>query len=490
MTQQKIDLNFKPAAKLTTDDLNPLAINAKYAVRGKIAARAEELKEILKKDPSSVPFPEVINCNIGNPQQLDQKPLTFYRSVLSLLQSPSLLKNENISELFPADVIQRATDLISNIGSIGAYSNSQGVKYIRERVADFISKRDGEPSSPNDVFLTSGASTAVNYLLTALCVGNDTGLLIPIPQYPLYTATLALNNSNPIPYYLNEENNWSTDPIQITQAIEENLKKGIKINGLVVINPGNPTGAILEESDIRDLITIAAKYGFVLIADEVYQENIFNGKFISFKKVLRVLQRENPDGKYDNVQLASLHSTSKGVSGECGQRGGYMELVGFDPAVEAVILKLASISLCSSVSGQSLVELMCNPPTQGESSYELDHTERLSIHNGLNERAISLWKSFQNMKGVSCIKPQGAMYLFPKITIPEKAIAKAIELGEQPDEYYCSQLLENTGICAVPGSGFGQKKGTYHVRTTFLAPGTSWVKRWEDFHNKFIEDFA
>ncbi|GMF03357.1 unnamed protein product [Ambrosiozyma monospora] len=160
-----------------------------------------------------------------------------------------------------------------------------------------------------------------------------TGFLIPIPQYPLYTATLALNNSTALPYYLNESDNWSVDSDELIKVIENAKAKGVSPRCLVLINPGNPTGAILKKEAIADLLTVAAKYGLVVIADEVYQENVYKGEFVSVKKVLMELQSLDKQGIYANVQLASLHSTSKGISGECGQRGGYMELVNFDPSL-------------------------------------------------------------------------------------------------------------------------------------------------------------
>lgn len=191
------------------------------------------------------------------------------------------------------------------------------------------------------------------YLLSILCKGPETGVLIPIPQYPLYTASLALNNSHALPYYLDEKSGWSTNPKEIEEVVLAAKDKKIRPSVLVVINPGNPTGAVLSEKSIEHIFEIAAKYGIVVIADEVYQENVFNEvKFHSMKKVLRNLQKKHP-GVYDMVQLASLHSTSKGVSGECGQRGGYMELTGFTHEVRSVILKLASISLCPVVTGQA-----------------------------------------------------------------------------------------------------------------------------------------
>ncbi|ODV85800.1 hypothetical protein CANARDRAFT_7170 [[Candida] arabinofermentans NRRL YB-2248] len=481
--------SFEPAARLVASDLNPHALNAKYAVRGRIPTKAEELRTRLANESHSLPFNKIISANIGNPQQLDQKPLTFYRQVLAMLQYPELMENPRLKDSIPSDLLARSKELLDNIGSVGAYSHSQGVEYVRNSVAKFISKRDGYEASPDDIFLTAGASTAVSYLLGLMSLGPKTGFLIPIPQYPLYTASLALNNATALPYYLNETDDWSIDAKELVKIIEDSKAKGVEPRCLVVINPGNPTGAILKPEAIAELLAVAAKYGLVVIADEVYQENIFRGEFVSVRKVLCQLQENDTQGKYSNVQLASLHSTSKGISGECGQRGGYMELIGFEDSVRAQLMKLASISLCPPVTGQALVELMINPPKKGDASYELYEKESSSIHKALAERSKALFEAFSEMEGVSCQQPEGAMYLFPNISLSEKVYAKAEEQGMEPDEFYCSELLDNTGICSVPGSGFGQVEGSWHVRTTFLAPGTEWIESWKQFHAKFMDTY-
>ncbi|CUM48660.1 uncharacterized protein AC631_00306 [Debaryomyces fabryi] len=482
-------VSFKAAGKLKLADLNKLTINAKYAVRGKIPIRADELKEQLNDKNNGLPFKEIIYANIGNPQQLDQAPLTWYRQVLSVLQNPKLL-NAQID--YPKDVIDRAKTLLENVGSVGAYSHSQGNPHVRKSVADFITRRDGFPSNPSDIFLTGGASAAVSYLLQVLSSSNTSGFLIPIPQYPLYTASIALNDAVPIGYYLNEENNWSTDPTQIRELINENNEKGIQIKALVVINPGNPTGSILSYDNIVEIIDIAAEHGIAIIADEVYQENVFKGEFVSVKKVLSKLNELDPE-KYGNVQLASLHSTSKGVSGECGQRGGYMELVGFSKEVRDIIFKLASINLCSVVSGQTLVELMINPPAPGSPSYDLYKSETSKINKDLQTRADLLYNSFIEMEDITCNKPMGAMYLFPKLNFTPNSYSKLFKSSEQMDstidETYCIELLESTGICCIPGSGFGQVPDTYHLRTTFLPPGSEWINKWSKFHNDFVKKY-
>ena len=93
------------------------------------------------------------------------------------------------------------------------------------------------------------------------------------------------------------------------------------------------------------------------------------------------------------------------------------------------------------------------------------------------------------MEGVECAEPQGSMYLFPTITVPPKAVEAAKAQGRSADELYCLRLLEATGVCVVPGSGFGQKEGTLHFRTTFLAPGTEWVGRIIKFHKEFMDQY-
>ncbi|EEB92991.1 hypothetical protein MPER_08419, partial [Moniliophthora perniciosa FA553] len=176
---------------LSVDSLNPAILNVEYAVRGELAIKAEEYRNKLAEPDHGLPFDRVISSNIGNPQQkgLDQPPITFSRQVAALMEYPELIKLA--PNVFPQDVIARAEELRREIGSIGAYSHSQGVPYIRKNVAKFIEERDGFPSDPNYIFLTAGASSGVSLLISMLISDSKSGILIPIPQYPLYTATIA-----------------------------------------------------------------------------------------------------------------------------------------------------------------------------------------------------------------------------------------------------------------------------------------------------------
>ena len=222
---------------------------------------------------------------------------------------------------------------------------------------------------------------------------------------PLYTATLSLLNARCVPYYLDEAQAWGTNLDIIKESLKKARAEGTDVRAIAVINPGNPTGASLAEEDIVNVLKLAAEEKLVVIADEVYQTNVFIGKFTSFKKSLRMLQEKEP-GKYDSVELASLHSVSKGMVGECGHRGGYFELVGFDPAVAAEIFKFISIMLCPPVIGQCIVECMVNPPKEGEPSYEVYKAEYDSIFQGLKTRANALYDAFKEMEGVECQTPQ------------------------------------------------------------------------------------
>ena len=327
-----------------------------------------------------------------------------------------------------------------------------------------IERDGGIPSHPENIFLTAGASQGVNYLLQTILTRPKDGILIPIPQYPLYTATLSLLKGTPIPYYLSEETNWSLHVPDLKKALEKARSEGTRPRGLVVINPGNPTGACLKEDVMKEVIDLCERENLVLIADEVYQTNTYidSHPFHSFKRL--VCQLESP------IELVSLHSVSKGMIGECGHRGGYFELHNFDSEVQQQIYKLASINLCPPITGQIVVDLMVSPPKPGSPSYESFTAEFKAVYDGLKSRALSLRDAFNKMQGVECQSPQGAMYLFPQLVdIPEKAVEAAKKAGKQFDEYYCMRMLETVGVCVIPGSGFGQKEGTWHYRTTFLA---------------------
>ncbi|XP_075432393.1 alanine aminotransferase 2 isoform X2 [Ascaphus truei] len=204
-------------------------------------------------------------------------------------------------------------------------------------------------------------------------------------------------------------------------------------------------------------LTTGASDGIAVYQDNVYAENC---QFHSFKKVLYEMGPEY----FNNVELASFHSTSKGYMGECGYRGGYMEVVNLHPDIRAQLVKMLSVRLCPPVSGQAAMDVVVNPPRPEEESYQQFMREKEAVLNNLAQKAKLTEELFNQVPGIECNPLQGSMYAFPRIFIPPRAVEKAADYHMAPDMFYCMQLLEETGICVVPGSGFGQKEGTYHFR--------------------------
>ena len=280
---------------------------------------------------------------------------------------------------------------------MGAYTgNSKGYIFIRELIADYIAKRDGIPKpSIENIFVTTGASEGVRSTLGILLRDPNDCVLVPIPQYPLYSALITAMNGTRLDYYMDEEKNWALHIDEIKETIEKSKSEGKNVRSLVVINPGNPTGQVLSYENIKDVIKLCYEHNILIMADEVYQTNIYKdgAEFHSFRKVLH----EMGEPYASSNELISYHSVSKGHMGECGFRGGYMELHNLDPFALDMIYKMKSIELCAPTVGQVTVGLMVDPPTK--SSVSTDTWEQFSselgeIQTGHKERAKLLTERF------------------------------------------------------------------------------------------------
>jgi aspartate/methionine/tyrosine aminotransferase len=445
-------------------DISEEVLNTKYAVRGPIVARAQELERQGR---------EIIYCNIGNPQALQQRPLTWVRQVLALCEYPELLDVLPQGKI-PSDAADTARRVIANSQhGLGAYTDSKGMRFVREAVARFIEERDQISADPEHIYLTDGASKGVQSVLRLLIAAPTDGILIPIPQYPLYSATITLLGGRQVPYFLDEGSGWKLKREVLEQSLQQARQQGTRVRAIAVINPGNPTGSVLDEKNIGMIVDFAREHGLAILADEVYQENIYlpGDRFVSFARVLQ--QRKIAD-----VSLFSFHSCSKGLLGECGHRGGYFECRNVPAEVLDEITKLQSISLCANTVGQIVTYLMVHPPRPGDPSYQLYKQECTGIFNALRERAKILTDGLNKVPGIECQVVAGAMYAFPRVMLP---------VGKS-DEDYCLALLEKTGVCIVPGTGFGQAPGTAHFRTTILPPLEKIefvVQRIAEFHRSY-----
>jgi aspartate/methionine/tyrosine aminotransferase len=300
--------------------------------------------------------------------------------------------------------------------------------------------------------------------------------MIPIPQYPLYSADITLFGGTQVKYYLDEENDWNLSYELLNNAYNKAVTSGVNIKAIVVINPNNPTGGVLTKNNIEMIAKFAQEKNIAILSDEVYQENIYypEDAFYSFAKII-------VENKYTNP-LFSLNSTSKGFMGECGYRGGYIEFRNISKEIRDEFIKLRSISLCSGTPGQIMTYLMVKPPKKGEESYDLYIKEKNEILNGLKRKAEKITKGLNDIDGITCNSPRGAMYLFPKLDLPDE---KDYE-GQKRDYQFCKQLVLEEGIVTVPGSGFGQLPGTNHLRMTFLPP----EEKIPEIMNKFGRCFS
>jgi aspartate/methionine/tyrosine aminotransferase len=394
------------------------------------------------------------------------------RQVLALAEYPEIL--ERAPGAFPADAVEAARTIARESGSgLGAYTESKGFLFVRQAVARFIQERDAIPSDPEAIYLTDGASKAAQAVLRLLIAGEKDGILIPVPQYPLYSATLTLFGGAPIPYQTDERADWGLSRQALEEALAGAAARGVKARAIVVINPGNPTGAVLSEKDVGMVLDFARQHDLAILADEVYQENVWRpgDRFVSFAGA----QARRGDR---SVALFSLHSTSKGFLGECGHRGGYVECRNVPEEVLDELTKHQSVALCSNSVGQIVTYLMVRPPRPGDPSFAVYDREKREIQDSLRRRAEIVERGLNAVEGIRCNPVAGAMYAFPQIQLPPGVT----------DGQWCLALLEEAGICVVPGSGFGQADGTWHFRTTILPPLDQIeqvVGRIGEFHRKF-----
>jgi aspartate/methionine/tyrosine aminotransferase len=266
--------------RLTEDTMSQNVRKMEYAVRGQVVIAADAIQHELEVDPKSHKYTKVLYTNVGNPHQVGQESLIWPREVMALCNLPPQkgIDHPEIQKIFPADVVERAREII-HVGlhdqGTGAYSHSQGHFAFREDIAKFIEKRDGGvASNPDHIFMCNGASSGIEMVLDVMLNGPDAGIMIPIPQYPIYSAAIACHGAHQIGYFLEEEKGWSIDMDHLEEQLQQAKDKGVNVVGFVLINPGNPTGQVLTREALHDVVTFCAKHKLVLLSDEVYQDNV------------------------------------------------------------------------------------------------------------------------------------------------------------------------------------------------------------------------
>uniref|UniRef100_A0AAY5EJN0 alanine transaminase n=1 Tax=Electrophorus electricus TaxID=8005 RepID=A0AAY5EJN0_ELEEL len=389
------------------------------------------------------PYKQVLNLSSGDPQALSLKPLTFVRQVLAGCLYPTLLHGDTL----PADVRQRVQKLLGECHSI----------------SDFISRRDGVASDPDNIYITNGSTATLLKLFVPNGSSLQTGVLTPEPSYNGFKFALAAQGALVVPYYLREEQGWAVQLDELHRAVLT-AKGYCNLMALYVINPGNPTGHVQTKDSIKDVIRFAAEERLIIMADEVYQSCMIGEgmEFCSYKRALMEM-----GAPYSNmVELASINSISKGLMGECGLRGGYVELVNFDPSMKQNIFKLFSAMPCASLMGQIALHVMVDPPRPGQPSktFLFKMTELCFQEIQSNKRAIinNVRRTLGVLNSLPAITWQpvmGGMFAFPRVSFSQAAINYSQERGQEPDVMYCLRLLEDEGLCFLPGYELGMTEG-------------------------------
>uniref|UniRef100_A0AAY5E7U6 alanine transaminase n=1 Tax=Electrophorus electricus TaxID=8005 RepID=A0AAY5E7U6_ELEEL len=355
------------------------------------------------------PYKQVLNLSSGDPQALSLKPLTFVRQVLAGCLYPTLLHGDTL----PADVRQRVQKLLGECAGEGTCEK------LQHSISDFISRRDGVASDPDNIYITNGSTAAFMVrihcsLLSSLTCSLQTGVLTPEPSYNGFKFALAAQGALVVPYYLREEQGWAVQLDELHRAVLT-AKGYCNLMALYVINPGNPTGHVQTKDSIKDVIRFAAEERLIIMADEVYQSCMIGEgmEFCSYKRALMEM-----GAPYSNmVELASINSISKGLMGECGLRGGYVELVNFDPSMKQNIFKLFSAMPCASLMGQIALHVMVDPPRPGQPSYPLYTNVRLEGFSLVLTLGV-----LNSLPAITWQPVMGGMFAFPRVSFSQAAI--------------------------------------------------------------------
>lgn len=294
------------------------------------------------------------------------------------------------------------------------------------------------------VFITSGASEAIELAMTAL-VNSGENVLTPSPVYPLYTAVLAKLGAVNNPYYLDEANNWEPDLADIRAKINAQTR------AIIVLNPNNPTGTVYSEATLRAILALAAEHRLVVFSDEIYDKLILDGaKFTSIASLA------------DDVPMVTFNGMSKAYLVP-GWRIGWGIISG-QPEVVG--------DYCEAIRKLERARLSANHPEQYAipAALDGDHTFLEPVLARLRRRRDLTVERLNQIPGISCVRPQAAFYAFPRI-----------DLGVE-DKVFVERLIEKTGTVCVHGSGFGQRPGTQHFRVVFLPP--------EDVLNRAFDGIA
>ena len=327
-------------------------------------------------------------------------------------------------------------DIIRHLPVTQGYSDSRGLYSARTAIVQHYQNRGILDLEPNDVYLGNGVSELIPMTLQALCETDDE-ILVPMPDYPLWTASVALSGGKPVHYLCDEENNWYPDLEDIKSKITSRTK------GIVVINPNNPTGSVYPRHILQQIVDVAREHELVVFTDEIYEKIIYDGA--------EAINLATLTG--DDVLCLTFSGLSKAYR-VCGYRAGWVAITG--PKHEAAnyiegITLLASMRLCSNVPAQHAIQTALG-------GYQ--SIDALVAPGGrLHEQRDVAYRMLNEIDGISCNQSDGALYLFPKVDTEKFNIVD--------DEKFMLDLLKEQKILFSHGGAFNWHKPD-HFRLVFL----------------------
>jgi alanine-synthesizing transaminase len=333
----------------------------------------------------------------------------------------------------PPEEIQ--LDMIRNLSNASAYSDSKGIFAARKAIMQYCQEKGIQGVTLDDIYTGNGVSELIVLAMNAL-LNNGDEVLVPAPDYPLWTAAVSLSGGTPIHYLCDEAKEWAPDLIDLRSKITPRTK------AIVMINPNNPTGAIYSKAVLTELTQIAREHGLILFADEIYDKMLYDEE--------------------QHISLASLSSdvviiTFNGLSKNyrsCGYRSGWMVVSGDKSRIKDYVEglnMLSSMRLCANVPGQYAIQTALG-------GYQ--SIDDLVAKGGRLARQRDLaWELITAIPGVSCVKPKSALYLFPKLDPEMYPI--------EDDQQFVADLLREEKVLLVQGSGFNWVKPD-HFRVVFL----------------------
>ncbi len=314
------------------------------------------------------------------------------------------------------------------------YAASEGQQELKEAICEKEKKINNVDIRPEDVVVTAGVSEGIQ-MLTAAIVEKGDEILIPGPTYPPYMSYTQFFEGNPILYRTLEDERWQPDLDDIRKKISKSTR------AIVIINPNNPTGALYNEKTVKEMLSIAAEHELLVLSDEIYDRIVYEKRFVSTSYIAK------------DYPVVGLNGFSKAYL-MTGWRLGYIYF--HDPSQQLKELK-------ECVEKETRIRLSANTPVQKAGAVALkgpqDHIKEMV--DQLRQRRDYILKRLNEIDGINCTKPEGAFYVFPKI--------EQIGSRWKNDMEFVLDILNNTGVLFVPGSGFGETYGSRHVRAVFCA---------------------